>query len=158
MTMHAYVTEESAEQAVAKLTPEGVDGVLTMTADPAAAETVGRWLAAEVRDHRIDVVVTWDEPQSVVLAHVVARELGCRIVRVLGAEGLVELLDAPPPDARGLLIAEPAATVNSTDALIGVADRAGVTPVVVAAVGSAGQRDETALALPVIALGSGKAR
>ncbi|MEU0386926.1 hypothetical protein [Streptomyces chartreusis] len=156
--MHADVTEESAEQAVAKLTHQGVDGVLTMTADPAAAETVGRWFAAEARDHRIDVVVIWDEPQSGVLAHVVARELGCPIVRVLGTEGLVELLDAPPRDARGLLIAEPAAAVNSTDALIGVADRAGVTPVAVAAVGADRKRDETAVALPVIALGSGKTR
>jgi hypothetical protein len=53
------------------------DGRLDLGADPAAAERLGAMLAAVLRDVAPVAVVSWDDDvEDVVLAHVVARELG----------------------------------------------------------------------------------
>jgi adenine/guanine phosphoribosyltransferase-like PRPP-binding protein len=58
-------------------------------ADPDGAEELGRELANRVRDLAPAAIVIWEEPEDVVLGHVVGRELGLPVVRAFDADGLV---------------------------------------------------------------------
>lgn len=75
-------------------------------ADPAGAEELGSELAARLRDRAPDAVVVWEDPEDVVLGHVVARELGISMVRAYDADGLVGTNGNLPPDPRIALVAD----------------------------------------------------
>jgi adenine/guanine phosphoribosyltransferase-like PRPP-binding protein len=68
-------------------------------ADPDGAEELGRELATRIRELAPAAIVIWEEPEDVVLGHVVGRELGVPVVRAFDADGLVGhsagLPDAP---------------------------------------------------------------
>jgi adenine/guanine phosphoribosyltransferase-like PRPP-binding protein len=130
--------------AVARLTGSDRHARLNLLHDPAATEVVGQWIAGEVRPYEPDCVVVWDEPQAVVLAYVVARELGCAAVRAVEAEGLVELVDAPSPARSAVLVADEFAAENSLAALAGLAERHGLRVVAVAAATRSEPLDHTA--------------
>jgi hypothetical protein len=75
-------------------------------ADPAGAEQLGHWLAERTRIFSPSVVLLWEDPQDIVLGHVVARELGAIAVRSYNAEGLVELANPLPLGSRVVLLAD----------------------------------------------------
>lgn len=58
--------------------------------DPEAAEQRAIALAELLRDFAPSTVLTWDSPASIVLGHVVARELGAISVRCFDNDGLIE--------------------------------------------------------------------
>jgi len=58
-------------------------------ADPDGAEELGRALAERIRALAPAAIVIWEEPEDVVLGHVVGRELGLPVVRAFDADGLV---------------------------------------------------------------------
>jgi adenine/guanine phosphoribosyltransferase-like PRPP-binding protein len=71
-----------AEQAVRPAKYSGL-------ADPDGAEELGQALAGRVRDLGPAAIVIWEDPEDVVLGHVVGRELGLPVVRAFDADGLV---------------------------------------------------------------------
>ncbi|GMA30495.1 hypothetical protein GCM10025875_04870 [Litorihabitans aurantiacus] len=71
------------------------DGEIDAGADPAALELLGTLVADTLRAHAVGVVVSWNDPDDAVLAHVVARELGVPSRRASLDLGRLEL-DGPP--------------------------------------------------------------
>jgi adenine/guanine phosphoribosyltransferase-like PRPP-binding protein len=96
--------------------------------DPAGAEELATALASRVKGDP-SVVVIWEDPEDVVLGHVVARTLGLPVVRAYNADGLV---------GHGAGLEAGAAVLFVADA---VRD-----PVVVRAVRALAQRDGGSLA------------
>lgn len=131
----AHVTAGDPASALEHLRSTEPDGSLNFLADPGATETVGCWLAEQLLPYEPDSVLIWDDPQTAVLAHIVARELGCATVMAVQWEGLVKLLSAPA-GVRGVLLAASFPTDNSFNALIGVARSSGMSVLAAAAVTS----------------------
>ncbi|MHB8620569.1 MAG: hypothetical protein ACYDAG_13525 [Chloroflexota bacterium] len=75
-------------------------------ADPAGAEELGKLLAQRARDLAPSLVLLWEDPQDLVLGHVVARELGVPALRSYDQEGLVGLAGALPAGARVLIVGD----------------------------------------------------
>ncbi|MFI5911840.1 hypothetical protein [Dactylosporangium sp. NPDC051541] len=123
---------EGLSAAVARLTGDGPEPRLNLLLDPPATEVVGLWIADQVRSGAPDHVVTWDEPQSAVLAYVVARALGGTVVLAVESEGLVDLPDAPGR-GRAVLVADRFATMDSLTALLSVVESRGLAVAAVAA-------------------------
>ncbi|MET9303680.1 hypothetical protein AB0893_17630 [Micromonospora aurantiaca] len=159
MTTSHDTSTEAVLTAVLRLTPAGDDTRLNLLTDPSAAEVVGRWIADEVRQYEPTVVAVWDDPQAAVLAHIVAREVGCVVVRVIETEGLVRLVDAPLAVGRVALLADRFTAENSLGALLGVVENHGLTTVAVAAVVDSEPLDHAVAEgrYPVIAPSRGRA-
>jgi hypothetical protein len=94
--------QEPSMQPGGRLALPKYDGSL----DPVGAEELGCLLAEASRDAAVDVVVVWQDAEDLVLAHVVARELGVRVVRTFDADGLVGHHGDFPPNARALIVAD----------------------------------------------------
>lgn len=75
-------------------------------ADPAGAEELAGELAARLRELTPSVIVVWEDAEDVVLGHVVARELGVRMVRAYDADGLVGTNSDLPSGARVAFVAD----------------------------------------------------
>lgn len=60
-------------------------------ADPAGVEELGRELAEPLRQARPGRVLIGEDTDDIQLGHVLARELGCTLVRAVDADGLLEL-------------------------------------------------------------------
>lgn len=114
----------------------GPDGQVNFLADPVATELIASQVTKRLADLSPDFLVIHDDTQPAILAHAVARNLGCSTLRVYEAEGLVELLDAPTPGARAAVIGERFPTENSLNALVGRARHSGLEVVAVVAVRS----------------------
>lgn len=74
--------------------------------DPIGAERLGATLAERARDRAPNVVVVWEDPEDLVLAHIVARELRMRAVRTWNADGLVAHVGSLPLEARALILTD----------------------------------------------------
>jgi hypothetical protein len=74
--------------------------------DPRGVELLGGELAARARDLGPSVVLIWERPEDVALAHVVGRELGLPVVRAYDADGLVGHGPGIEPGSRVLLVAD----------------------------------------------------
>ncbi|MHB1612885.1 MAG: hypothetical protein ACYCXA_00435 [Actinomycetes bacterium] len=72
--------------------------------DPQAVESVAVALAHRLKDVEAHVVVVWDDLDDCVLAHIVARELGCTTVRAFQEEGLLFLDRELPGDGRVVVL------------------------------------------------------
>jgi adenine/guanine phosphoribosyltransferase-like PRPP-binding protein len=75
-------------------------------ADPDGAEELGRALASRVRELAPAAIVIWEEPEDVVLGHVVGRELGLPVVRAFDADGLVGHSSGLPASPRVVLVTD----------------------------------------------------
>jgi adenine/guanine phosphoribosyltransferase-like PRPP-binding protein len=75
-------------------------------ADPDGAEELGRQLAGRLRDLAPAAIVIWEEPEDVVLGHVVGRELGLPVVRAYDADGLVGHSAGLPNAPRVVLVTD----------------------------------------------------
>jgi len=87
--------DPAVAQAVSTLViPDGGDTVkLDITRSAEAAEFAGRALAAQLSHHKPEILVTWEQPDEAILAHIVARQLGLRAV-LFGVYGGVIPLEA----------------------------------------------------------------
>jgi hypothetical protein len=74
--------------------------------DPAATERLGRALAARIEALHPDLVCVWEEPEDMVLGHVVSLALGTRWVRCVNADGLVGLVGSVPRGARCVIVTD----------------------------------------------------
>jgi adenine/guanine phosphoribosyltransferase-like PRPP-binding protein len=117
----AFGGAPNASAELAGVGPRKYDGL----ADPSGAEELGAYLAEALRPSAPAVVLIWEDPEDVVLGHVVARELGLRVVRVYDADGLVghsaDLPDAP----RCALVADAIRDARVVLAVRAIAEQAG---------------------------------
>jgi hypothetical protein len=74
--------------------------------DPPGVEQLGIELATRARELDPSVVLIWERPEDVALAHVVGRELGLSVVRAFDADGLVGHGPGIEPGSRVLLVAD----------------------------------------------------
>ena len=75
-------------------------------ADPAGAEDLARALAERLRALDITAVVVWEDPEDVVLGHVIGRELGLPVVRAYDADGLIGHSSGLPEHPRVALVTD----------------------------------------------------
>ena len=75
-------------------------------ADPYGAEELGKELANRIRGLEPGAIVIWEEPEDVVLGHVVGRELGLPVVRAFDADGLVGHSAGLPDGPRVVLVTD----------------------------------------------------
>jgi hypothetical protein len=101
-------------------------------ADPGGAEQLGRWLARRAQNFGPSVVLLWEDPQDIVLGHVVARELGAVSVRSYNADGLVDLADPLPRGSRVLLLIDAFREPGLVRAMRAIAERHGASVVAIA--------------------------
>ena len=73
--------------------------------DPAGADLLGRAMADRLRGHLVQSVVTW-EGDDLVLAHVVAREVGALVGVGFDEGGLARLAEPLRPGAATVIIAD----------------------------------------------------
>lgn len=81
------------------------DAALDFT-EPARVERVGTSLAGQLGELHPSVVGCWDSSEDVVLAHVVARELGVGVRPAVEVEGIVSLLRPVGQGVRVALVGE----------------------------------------------------
>ena len=75
-------------------------------ADPSGAEDLARALAERLRSLDISAVVVWEDPEDVVLGHVIGRELGLPVVRAYDADGLIGHSSGLPEHPRVALVTD----------------------------------------------------
>lgn len=73
---------------------------------PVGAEALGLRLAEALKPHGPTLVVTWDDIENSVLAHIVARELGVNAVRVVDASGVLDFDGAFGEADRAVIVAD----------------------------------------------------
>ncbi|MEV0052584.1 hypothetical protein AB0H34_19030 [Saccharopolyspora shandongensis] len=140
------IIEIAAGRAPAERTP-------TTLQDPAVPESLGAWLATELRRFQPRTVVLWADIATAVLGHVVARELGAQVVYAFADEGVLTLDGTMNAGERVALIGYDWPARLGLDPLVRLVHNSGA---VVAAVGSvlAAQHEE----VPVVVLDPGVSR
>lgn len=94
-------------------------------ADPAGAEELACDLAQRLREAAPNAIVVWEDPEDVVLGHVVGRELGLPVVRAYDADGLVGHSAGLPTAPRIALVADAIRDPRVVRAARAMADREG---------------------------------
>ena len=74
--------------------------------DPAGAEALGRRLAEALKPHTPTLVIIWEDVENSVLAHIVARELGVKALRVVDASGVLDFDGAFGSADRAVIVAD----------------------------------------------------
>lgn len=74
--------------------------------DPAGAEELARRLVTLVGDLGPTAILVWEDPEDVLLGHVVGRELSLPVVRAFDADGLVGHSAGLPDRPRAVLVAD----------------------------------------------------
>lgn len=75
-------------------------------ADPAGAEVLARRLVPLVGELGPTAILVWEDPEDVLLGHVVGRELSLPVVRAFDADGLVGHSAGLPDRPRAVLVAD----------------------------------------------------
>lgn len=94
-------------------------------ADPPGAEELASALARRLAGPRPTAIVVWEDPEDVVLGHVVARELGLSVVRAFDADGLVGQRGVLPEAARVALVSDAVRDPRVVLAVSQLVERAG---------------------------------
>jgi hypothetical protein len=89
---------------------------INVLSEPAAAERAGVELAGGLARENVQVVLSWDESEDAVLAHVIAREVGARTVQVFNSGGILFLTDVINSGERVVLVGD---AFRSSNALLG---------------------------------------
>ena len=94
--------------------------------DPAATEMLGRKLAGLVSSLGATcVLLQEEEAPDLILAHVVARELGVRGARAINRDGLIEIVGSLGSGEGVIVVADAIRNERVVDALRAAVDRAG---------------------------------
>lgn len=106
-----------------------------LLASAVAAESVATSIAQQLKANGIQTIVTWDTPNTAVLAHIVSRELSCATALAHEQEGIVELTGCSFNEHdRTLVMSDEFETPNSLHALTGIAESRSLTVVAIAAI------------------------
>jgi len=103
--------------------------------DPAGVERLGTELARSVSAAVAttpDLVVVWQDPEDLVLAHVVARELGTTVLRLMDLDGLVGHEGPVPRHASAVIVSDAVRDGSVVRAMVALIERANSTVVAVA--------------------------
>lgn len=103
--------------------------------DPRRTERAGGALARQLGDRGLTAVVCWNSSEDIVLAHVVARELGVELRLADEAEGIITLAAPLTPQDTVVLVGESMEQRNAVGGLAGVVDHVGARVTAVATVG-----------------------
>jgi adenine/guanine phosphoribosyltransferase-like PRPP-binding protein len=85
--------------------------------DPAAAEELGRALADQLEPLGIDTLCVWEEPEDLILGHVVGLALGVRWTRCANADGLAVLAGALAPGSRCAIVTDAVRAIEPVKAI-----------------------------------------
>ena len=91
---------------------------ITSLQSPAVAEALGRGLAASLTSAAPDTVVVWDQVESAVLGHVVARELRADLVYAFSVEGSLGISGTLAPGSRAVAVSYDWTELHGLDALV----------------------------------------
>jgi hypothetical protein len=91
---------------------------ITSLQSPAVAEALGRGLAASLTSASPDTVVVWDQVESAVLGHVVARELHADLVYAFSVEGSLGISGTLAPGSRAVVVSYDWTELHGLDALV----------------------------------------
>ena len=120
------------------------------TRDPEGVEDLGVALADALRPHEPTVVMVWEGVADAVLAHVVARELGARIVLAFDADGLVAHTGALARGARVAVLTDTVEQSTTLEAMTTYARQSGAQIAVLALLAAPAQ--EVLPDVPTVAL------
>jgi adenine/guanine phosphoribosyltransferase-like PRPP-binding protein len=101
--------------------------------DPAATDLLGRELAGKLRDQNANVVCVWEEPEDMVLGHILGLALGVRWMRCVNADGLVALVGSMPAAPRCAIVTDAVRATEPILAMRNVVEVHGGKVVVIAA-------------------------
>ena len=111
-------------------------------ADIRGVEVLGTALAEQLREHRPDRVLIWEEIEDIPLAHVVARELDGKVIRVVNADGLLDFDGDLGPHQRVAIVSDAFRSKRTVDALERMVEHAGSQVVALAALVASPVHDE----------------
>lgn len=128
---------------------------ITSLQSPGVAESLGRALAASLLRTAPDIIVVWDQVESAVLGHVVARELHADLVYGFSVEGSLGTSGILKSASRAVVVSYDWTEMHGLDALVRLTESRGP---IVAGIGSvfAAPDTETHLAVKTYTL-AGKA-
>lgn len=95
----------------------GDTGVFDPFRDPIVTDQIGQDLAHRMRGLDPNVVCVWEEPADMILAHVVARELGLGWVRCVNSDGLAAIIGPLPRSPRAALVSSVALGIQTIRAI-----------------------------------------
>jgi len=101
--------------------------------DPLGTEMLCRAVSGIVGAWKPTLIMVWEDPEDMVLAHVVGRELGVPWVRVLDADGLIEHMGRLAPTDRVLLLADAFRDQRRVRAMVSLIAKLGASTVGAAA-------------------------
>jgi hypothetical protein len=85
--------------------------------DPSATDSLGRALAANLKSVGANVICVWEEPEDLVLGHVLGLAMGLRWTRCVSSDGLVALTGTLPPGARCVIATDAVRAVEPIAAM-----------------------------------------
>jgi hypothetical protein len=91
---------------------------ITSLQTPAVAEILGKQLAKVVTAANPDTVIVWDQVESAVLGHVVARELGADLIYAFSVEGSLGLSGHLTEGSRAVVISYDWTELHGLDAMV----------------------------------------
>jgi hypothetical protein len=106
---------------------------ITSLQTPAVAEVLGRELAQTMAAAESDTVIVWDQVESAVLGHVVARELDADLVYAFAVEGSLGLSGPLTTGSRAVVVSYDWTELHGLDGLVRFAQSQGA---VVTGIGS----------------------
>jgi len=93
--------------------------------DPGGAEALGLRLAEAVAPRQPTLVVTWEDIENSVLAHILARELGVNALRVVDASGVLDFDGAFGDADRAVIVADAFRTDFAVNAMRALTEQHG---------------------------------
>lgn len=93
--------------------------------DPAGAEELARRLVGLVGELGPTAILVWEDPEDVLLGHVVGRELSLPVVRAFDADGLVGHSAGLPDRPHAVLVSDAIRDVTVVRAARGLVEQAG---------------------------------
>lgn len=91
---------------------------ITSLQTPAVAEILGKELATVITAANPDTVIVWDQVESAVLGHVVARELGADLGYAFSVEGSLGLSGHLAGGSRAVVVSYDWTELHGLDALV----------------------------------------
>lgn len=114
--------------------------------DPALVEQVGLALAALLGEQHVDNVMVWSPTDAVLLGHVVAREVGARLVRGLEVGGVLDIEGSLESDSRVAIL--DSGSIRSVRQMIALIRNRDAVPVAVLA--ASANDDDDVEGVPVL--------
>jgi len=121
--------------------------------DPAAADLLGRELAGRLQELNVNVVCVWEDPEDMVLGHVLGLALGVAWIRCVNADGLVAYIGSMPPTPRCAIVTDAVRATETVTAIRNLVQMHGGEVVAIATLVSTSELDALAdVSIPRISL------